>query len=359
MANGSVLERHKPASRLNDRGQMEMSIEGLRLVKAERVVHPDADLFPMLPDDELQALADDIKANGLVNPIILMDGEHNGRAVEFIVDGRNRLKACELAGVEPRFERVEGDPAALAVSLNTKRRNLDKQQLAVIAAKAWKRAEDDGRTVGKSGASKSLPKMGSDLIQSPREHFATLYGVSKNYVQDAKFVLDNVPDLVDVALLPRGHADRKPLLELVEAAKAEKERKKSDEEAAKQAEVQRRLEEAEWKRLSDEAPDLAQLVAEERMNSEEARSLYRQREEKRQREEAEAIASGQDSVKKLAYVAGHVQAAARAIQLGDEMIFEEYYFDSIRGGLDALKWLVDEIGKRTAAARPSELKTEE
>jgi hypothetical protein len=37
------------------------------------------------------------------------------------------------------------------------------------------------------------------------------------------------------------------------------------------------------------------------------------------------------------------------------MIFDEYYFDSIRGGLDALKWLVDEIENRAAAVRPSEI----
>jgi ParB-like chromosome segregation protein Spo0J len=353
MAKGSVLERHVPGGRLNDRGQIEMPIEGLKLVKRERVVHPDADLFPMLPDDELQALADDIKANGLVNPIILMDGEYEGRSVEFIVDGRNRLKACELAGIEPRFERVEGDAATLAVSLNTKRRNLEKQQLAVIAAKAWKRAEDAGLTV--KGRPNSKLSENRKLIAEPHKHFGELYGVKRDMLYDAKFILDNAPELIEEALLPRNNPERKALFVQVERAKKRVEERKSEEDAAKKAELLRLEAEAEWKRLSDEAPDLAQLVAEERMSSEEARALYRQREEKRQREKDEAIASGQDSVKKLAYVAGHVQAATRAMQLGDEMIFDEYYFDSIRGGLDALKWLVDEIENRAAAVRPSEI----
>lgn len=32
-------------------------------------VHPAAAAFPMMPDDELAALAEDIKANGLNQPI--------------------------------------------------------------------------------------------------------------------------------------------------------------------------------------------------------------------------------------------------------------------------------------------------
>jgi ParB-like chromosome segregation protein Spo0J len=49
-------------------------------------VHPVANLFPMLPDDELQELADDIRANGLQHPIVLdKDG--------VLIDGRNRWAA--------------------------------------------------------------------------------------------------------------------------------------------------------------------------------------------------------------------------------------------------------------------------
>jgi ParB-like chromosome segregation protein Spo0J len=60
----------------------------------KRPVHPIADLFPMMTDEELANLAADIKANGLIHPIVVdKDG--------VLLDGRNRDRACEIAGIEP------------------------------------------------------------------------------------------------------------------------------------------------------------------------------------------------------------------------------------------------------------------
>jgi hypothetical protein len=88
-------------------------------------VHPVAALFPMLPDDELDDLAEDIRANGLLHPIVLdADG--------VLIDGRNRLEACRRAGVEPRFERLNGrEPIAFVLSANVARRHLTLGQRAM------------------------------------------------------------------------------------------------------------------------------------------------------------------------------------------------------------------------------------
>ena len=92
--------------------------------------HPLADIFPMLEDHDLKALAEDIKAKGLTEPITLYEGK--------VLDGRNRYRACDLAEVELRpdqFTQYEGDDAlGFVVSKNLRRRHLNESQRAAIAA---------------------------------------------------------------------------------------------------------------------------------------------------------------------------------------------------------------------------------
>jgi hypothetical protein len=109
---------------------MPLSLGSPHQTEDEYPVHPAAEAFRMLADDELQALADDIAEKGLFDPIML------DRAGEMLVDGRNRLKACRLAGVEPRFERlpVGIDPVGYIVSKNINRRDLTKGQKAIALA---------------------------------------------------------------------------------------------------------------------------------------------------------------------------------------------------------------------------------
>ena len=94
---------------------------------AELGAHPLAEMFPLMDGEDLTALAEDIKQHGLNQPIIIYEG--------LILDGRNRFKACQLAGVGPVFDNYQGDDAlGYVLSLNLHRRHLTSSQRAALAA---------------------------------------------------------------------------------------------------------------------------------------------------------------------------------------------------------------------------------
>ncbi len=100
--------------------------------------HPITNIFPMMTDGELSQLAADIKANGLQVPITTYEN--------MVLDGRNRLRACEMAGIEPRFVEWEGDsPTLWVISMNLHRRHLTPSQRAAIAVEALPIFEAEAR----------------------------------------------------------------------------------------------------------------------------------------------------------------------------------------------------------------------
>lgn len=149
-------------------------------------VHPLADLFPMLDERELGALADDIKANGLRESIkVTADGT--------LVEGRNRLEACELAGVEPRFETVDGDIGDLIVSANIMRRHMTKGQIAILAVVAELGVtlpENDVATVATENSGRAPRQY--DFRRQARKRVENL--VSLKMIEDATQIVDWAPN---------------------------------------------------------------------------------------------------------------------------------------------------------------------
>ena len=150
--------------------------------------HPAADIFPLLPDAELAELAADIAANGLREPIVVSpDG---------ILDGRNRYRACVMAGVVPRFESYQGsDPLAYVVSMNLHRRHLTPTQRAMVAVDMLPLLEQQAKE--RQGTRTDIvPILGQSYERSTKQAAATVK-VSHGYVSDAKRIAEKAPELVE------------------------------------------------------------------------------------------------------------------------------------------------------------------
>ncbi|MET4017760.1 hypothetical protein ACVWXQ_003019 [Bradyrhizobium sp. S3.14.4] len=203
--------------------------------------HPDAAIFPMMSADDLANLAADIKAHGLVHPIVIGKIEvADGKTKEVIVDGRNRYEACEIAGVEPRFAELNGhDPKAFILSSNIARRHMTAGQRAMAYARIYP-------TQGTRGRGNKIPKFGE------------FTGVTSQRVADARLILEWAPDLVDN--VQNGSTI---------ISEGVKEAKKRADAAS--------TEEAKLDQLRNAAPDLADLVAEARMKLDEATAAAKER----------------------------------------------------------------------------------
>jgi hypothetical protein len=142
--------------------------------------HEIANIFPLLQGAELAALVDDIRANGLREPIWLYQNK--------ILDGRNRYTACGMAGVEPTFNvYTEGNPIGFVVSLNLLRRHLDESQRA-MAGKRLATMRQGARTDLQPAA--NLPEVSQAKA-------AELLNVSERSIRHAGTVINQgVPELV-------------------------------------------------------------------------------------------------------------------------------------------------------------------
>ena len=120
-------------------------------------VHPAANVFPMMGDDELATLGEDIKANGCKAPLVVWYPSSKSKRTEGqLLDGRNRLEAAErieLEAFEVELEHVfGGDPVILVKALNLHRRHLLKsEQAAAIVALAKMQAEQPTEKLGHDG----------------------------------------------------------------------------------------------------------------------------------------------------------------------------------------------------------------
>jgi ParB-like chromosome segregation protein Spo0J len=226
-------------------------------------VHPAAELFPLLSDDELQELAEDIRTNGLHEPVWLYDDPEHGR---MLLDGRNRSRACELAGVPVETRLYTGDdPIGFSISQNLQRRHLTTGQKAAVAVQAeplYAAAAAREKSRALAEFNRAHPRWSGDPI---------------------------------VADLPQSDLSEKPLespvesqpdlsARLPERIAQEVAARKSRERAASMAGTSGRAVQ-QYKRVAQQAPELAQKVQSGEMALDRADRMLRDREAAERRKE--------------------------------------------------------------------------
>jgi len=156
-------------------------------------VHPKAAALPMFATDELADLVQDIKANGLLHPVTVKNGE--------LVDGRNRLAACKLAGVEPRVEELAGDPVAYIYSANVARRNMSKGQRAMAIAKLYPEGHQ-----GKKTSQKICEVASTEYVRQARIVLAWSPHVADAVLAGDQSLSDAYADALNVRNAPASNA---------------------------------------------------------------------------------------------------------------------------------------------------------
>jgi len=124
--------------------------------------HPAAEQFPLLDDERLSELTDDIRQHGQREAIRIYDGK--------IIDGRNRYLACQRLGIEPMVAQIDEatNPFDYVWSINGERRDLTQDQRYLI----WKSCAE------KSGQWEEIQQEVQD--QANRSRSEKLTGVPRN-----------------------------------------------------------------------------------------------------------------------------------------------------------------------------------
>ena len=161
--------------------------------------HEVANIFPLLEGEELQALVEDIRQNGQIEPIWTYEGK--------IIDGRNRYRACRELGIEPKYREWDGDGSLVqfVVSLNLYRRHLTSSQKAVVAVDILPMLEAEARgRQRKAGQEygRGQEKVGQIIdrpieTQRATQKAAELTGTNRQYVSDAKKIAQQAPEVLE------------------------------------------------------------------------------------------------------------------------------------------------------------------
>jgi len=160
--------------------------------------HEIANIFPLMSEDDFDGLVEDIRKNGQLEDCELFEGK--------ILDGRNRYRACLLAGVDPRVTQVNPeDPVSYVVSKNLHRRQLTPSQVSMVGdtlreifdLRAKERQKESIKDRDEKGRAKSTGGNSTTTGQKARDEAGKAVGVSGSLIDHARKVrTKGTPELV-------------------------------------------------------------------------------------------------------------------------------------------------------------------
>ena len=163
-------------------------------------LHPIAEAFPNMSDDDYYPFEEDIAENGLRTPIAVWR--------EQVIDGRHRLKACLRRGVEPRYEFLDDDddPYKYVLSANVRRRQLNKSQVGLMVAEIGKHAQHGGdrrsadkapsreEMAGDAGISRRTAQRGATVLEQGAPEVVDAVRQGRMTLTDAEGIIDREPE---------------------------------------------------------------------------------------------------------------------------------------------------------------------
>lgn len=143
-------------------------------------VHPLANLFPMMNDEDLDSLKESIQKNGLREPIVIFESK--------ILDGRNRFRALKALNLPVPTTLFEGEDAVQFVAdHNLYRRHLKASQKAAIAALLSEFPRGRPKTVRVGGQNEECLNdlEPASAVAQTQDEVAQAFSVSKRLVAAA------------------------------------------------------------------------------------------------------------------------------------------------------------------------------
>ena len=190
--------------------------------------HPLANIFPLIEGAAFDDLVADIREHGVREPVWLYEDQ--------ILDGRNRWRAAEVAGVDCQTRVYAGDePVQFVLSLNLHRRHLSESQRAMVGAKLANlgHGQRPDRSIDLSTTQPQAAEMLNVSVPSIKRARDVIAGGSPELVHAVESGSVSVSAAADVATLPkqeqaeivaRGEREILQAAKLIRAGKAEERR---------------------------------------------------------------------------------------------------------------------------------------